>query len=126
MFRDAPCSGFYRALNNWPAREKQWNRIWNKRAVRKIIPGVGGKSVSVGHWHCSSRPLEAAKRRLETRHLQIREMPRPKASVMETRQSASQVNPSNIGLSADSVLDSQNLRSPHLLKTKPVVWSEEM
>ena len=28
-----------------------------------------------------------------------------KASVMETRQSASQVNPSNIGLSADSVLD---------------------
>ena len=44
-----------------------------------------------------------------------------KASVMETRQSASQVNPSNIGLSADSVLDSQNLPSPHLLKTKPVV-----
>ena len=28
-----------------------------------------------------------------------------KASVMETRQSASQVNPSNLGLSADSVLD---------------------
>ena len=28
-----------------------------------------------------------------------------KASVMENRQSASQVNPSNIGLSADSVLD---------------------
>ena len=28
-----------------------------------------------------------------------------KASVMETRQSASQVNPSNIGLSTDSVLD---------------------
>ena len=28
-----------------------------------------------------------------------------KASVLETRQSASQVNPSNIGLSADSVLD---------------------
>ena len=28
-----------------------------------------------------------------------------KASVMETRQSAPQVNPSNIGLSADSVLD---------------------
>ena len=52
-----------------PAREKQWNRIWNKRPVRKIIPGVGGRSVSVGHWHCSSRPLEAAKWRLETHHL---------------------------------------------------------
>ncbi|CAH3173235.1 unnamed protein product [Porites evermanni] len=35
-----------------------------------------------------------------------------KASVMETRQSASQVNPSNIGLSADSVLDRDRIFDP--------------
>ena len=35
-----------------------------------------------------------------------------KASVMETRQSASQVNPSNIGLSADSVLDRVRISPP--------------
>ena len=52
-----------------PAREQQWNRIWNKRPVHKIIPGVGGRSVSVGYWHCSSHPLKAAKWRLETHHL---------------------------------------------------------
>ena len=45
-----------------------------------------------------------------------------KASVMETRQSASQVNPSNIGLSADSVLDRVRIFN-HLFpkKTTPVV-----
>ena len=35
-----------------------------------------------------------------------------KASVMENRQSASQVNPSNIGLSADSVLDRVRISPP--------------
>ena len=41
--------------------------------MRKIIPWVGGRSVSVGHY--SSPPLEAAKWRPQTHHLQIRETP---------------------------------------------------
>ena len=40
-----------------------------------------------------------------------------KVSVMETRQSASQVNPSNIGLPADSVLDRVTI-SDHLTPKK--------
>ena len=41
--------------------------------MRKIIPWVGGRSVSVGHY--SSPPLEAAKWRPQAHHLQIRETP---------------------------------------------------
>ena len=46
-----------------------------------------------------------------------------KASVMETRQSASQVNPSNGGLSANGVLDRVRIFDHlyHPQKTKPVV-----
>ena len=45
-----------------------------------------------------------------------------KASVMETRQSASQVNPSNSGLSANGVLDRVRIFDHlcHPQKTKPV------
>ena len=49
-----------------------------------------------------------------------------KASVVETRQSASQVNPSNIGLSADSVLDRLKIFDHLTPYSKPVVRSEEI
>ena len=49
-----------------------------------------------------------------------------KASVVETRQSASQVNPSNIGLSADSVLDTLKIFDHLTPYSKPVVRSEEI
>ena len=72
--------------------------------MRKIIPGVGAEvflsDIDITRRVPSRQPNGAPKpinwqfvRRLA------------KASVMETRQSASQVNPPNIGLSADSVLD---------------------
>ena len=49
-----------------------------------------------------------------------------KASVMETRQSASQVNPSNIGLSADSILDRLKIFDHLTPYSKPVVRSQEI
>ena len=49
-----------------------------------------------------------------------------KASVMETRQSASHVNPSNIGLSADSVLDRLKIFDHLTPYSKPVVRREEI
>ena len=49
-----------------------------------------------------------------------------KASVMETRQSASQVIPSYIGLSADSVLDRLKIVDHLTPYSKPVVRSEEI
>ena len=49
-----------------------------------------------------------------------------KASVVETRQSTSQVNPSNIGLSADSVLDRLKIFDHLTPYSKPVVRSEEI
>ena len=49
-----------------------------------------------------------------------------KAIVMETRQSASQVNQSNIGLSADSVLDRVKIFDHLTPYSKPVVRSEEI
>ena len=49
-----------------------------------------------------------------------------KASVMETRQSASQVNPSNVCLSADSGLDRLKIFDHLIPYSKPVVRSEEI
>ena len=95
----------------------------------KLFQEMGGRSVSVRLWHCLSRSLSSRQPNGAPKPIISQFVRRlAKASVMETRQSASQVNPSNSGLSANGVLDRVRIFDHlcHPQKTKPVAWSGEI